>query len=77
MAASTSVAGQASSAPEAYTTHSVTSRDGVNIWYRQIGRGPGVVILHGAMETSASHMQLATALADRYTFFAPDRRGRG
>lgn len=77
MAASTSVAGQASGAPEAYTTHSVTSRDGVNIWYRQIGRGPGVVILHGAMETSASHMQLATALADRYTFFAPDRRGRG
>ncbi|HEX9037331.1 MAG TPA: alpha/beta hydrolase [Ktedonobacterales bacterium] len=60
-----------------YTVGAVTSRDGTTISYRQIGRGPGVVILHGAMETSASHMQLAAALADSYTFYAPDRRGRG
>jgi pimeloyl-ACP methyl ester carboxylesterase len=77
MAANTTVADQTSGAAVSYTTHTVTSRDGTTISYRQIGRGPGVVILHGAMETSASHMQLATALADQYTFFAPDRRGRG
>ena len=29
------------------------------------------------METSASHMQLATALSCSYTVYAPDRRGRG
>ena len=77
MAADTQVERQMSGAPAAYTTHTVTSRDGVEISYRQIGRGPGVVILHGAMETSASHMQLAAALADSYTIYAPDRRGRG
>ena len=76
MAAHTTVTSQASGQP-AYTTHTVTSRDGTAISYRQIGRGPGVVILGGAMETSASHMQLAAALADHYTFYAPDRRGRG
>ena len=64
-------------AREAFTTYFVTSRDGVTIHYRQIGHGPGVVILHGAMETSASHMQLATALSGSYTVYAPDRRGRG
>ena len=34
-------------------------------------------MLHGAMETSRSHLQLAAALADTYTVYLPDRRGRG
>ena len=54
---------------------SVTSKDGTRIGYRQIGHGPGVVMLHGAMETSQSHMQLAEALADAFTIYLPDRRG--
>lgn len=77
MATDTRIERQANGAPAAYTTHTVTSRDGTAISYRQIGRGPGLVILHGAMETSASHMQLAEKLADSYTIYAPDRRGRG
>lgn len=78
MARETSVTAPASApARKSFTTNSVTSRDGVAISYRQTGHGPGVVILHGAMETSASHMQLATALAGSYTVYAPDRRGRG
>jgi pimeloyl-ACP methyl ester carboxylesterase len=60
-----------------YTTGSVTSRDGTIIGYRQLGHGPGVVLLHGAMESANSHMQLATALADAFTVFVVDRRGRG
>src|SRR6185437_2038501 len=64
-------------APAAYTTNSVTSRDGTTISYRQLGHGPGVVLLHGAMETAQSHMQLAEALADAFTIYLPDRRGRG
>jgi pimeloyl-ACP methyl ester carboxylesterase len=77
MATDTQVGRPMNGAPAAYITHTVTSRDGVTISYRQIGRGPGVVILHGAMETSTSHLELAVALADSYTIYAPDRRGRG
>lgn len=64
-------------AGEPYTTHTVTSRDGTLIAYRQLGHGPGLVILHGAMETGLSHLQLAEALADSFTVYLPDRRGRG
>jgi pimeloyl-ACP methyl ester carboxylesterase len=53
------------------------SKDGTRIGYRQIGHGPGVVFVHGAMETSQSHNQLAEALADAFTVYMPDRRGRG
>ena len=60
-----------------YSTGAVVSKDGTTIGYRQLGRGPGLVVLHGAMESAASHMQLAEALADRYTVYLPDRRGRG
>jgi pimeloyl-ACP methyl ester carboxylesterase len=60
-----------------YITGAVTSKDGTTIGYRQLGRGPGLVVLHGAMESAQSHMQLAEALADAYTVYLPDRRGRG
>src|SRR5260221_12241223 len=62
---------------EPYTTGSVTSHDGTTISYRQLGHGPGVVMLHGSMESAQSHMQLATALADAFTVYLPDRRGHG
>src|SRR5260221_3527355 len=60
---------------EPYTTGSVVSHDGTTISYRQLGHGPGVVMLHGSMESAQSHMQLATALADAFTVYLPDRRG--
>lgn len=62
---------------EHYITDSVNSKDGTTISYRQLGHGPGVVLLHGAMESAQSHMQLAEALADTFTVYLPDRRGRG
>src|SRR5579862_8515418 len=62
---------------ETYTTGFVTSKDGVTIGYRQLGHGTGVVLLHGAMESAQSHMQLAMALANAFTVYVPDRRGRG
>jgi len=55
----------------------VTSRDGTTIGYRRLGDGPGVVILHGIMESAQSHVQLAEQLADAFTVYLPDRRGRG
>ena len=63
--------------PRQAVTGSVVSRDGTTIGYRQLGRGPGLVVLHGAMESSQSHLQLAQALADGFTVYLPDRRGRG
>src|SRR5437867_9245875 len=60
-----------------YTTSSVTSKDGTTIGYRQLGHGPGVVLLHGAMESASSHIALAELLADAFTVYLPDRRGRG
>ena len=56
---------------------SVISKDGTTIGYRQLGAGPGLVVLHGAMESAQSHLQLAEALADTFTVYLPDRRGRG
>lgn len=64
-------------AQERYEIGFVTSRDGTRIGYRQLGHGPGVALVHGAMESAQSHMQLAVALADAFTVYLPDRRGRG
>ncbi len=59
------------------TTDYVTSRDGTTIGYRQLGHGRAVVLLHGSMSTGYNHIQLAEALADTFTVYLPDRRGRG
>jgi pimeloyl-ACP methyl ester carboxylesterase len=56
---------------------SVESTDGTVIGFQQLGAGPGLVILHGAVESALSHLQLAEALADTFTVYLPDRRGRG
>jgi pimeloyl-ACP methyl ester carboxylesterase len=64
-------------ARDRYTSGSVTSNDGTTIGYRQLGHGPGVVVVHGAMESAQSHMQLAEFLASSFTVYLPDRRGRG
>lgn len=67
----------AATTSDTYTTGFVTSSDGAAIGYRQFGQGPGLVLLHGAMSSSHNHMQLATLLADAFTVYIPDRRGRG
>src|ERR687896_2414995 len=52
---------------EDYTTCFVTSKDGTTIGYRQLGRGPALLLLHGHMESAQSHIQLAEALAASFT----------
>lgn len=61
----------------AYTTATVTSADGTTIGYRQLGSGPGVVLLHGGINGSQHLMALGAALAADFTVYIPDRRGRG
>ncbi len=59
------------------TTGVVASADGTTVGYLRTGRGPAVVVLHGSNESALSHIQLALALADEFTVYLPDRRGRG
>jgi alpha-beta hydrolase superfamily lysophospholipase len=60
-----------------YQKKSATSKDGTTIGFRQLGHGPGVVILHGGALASQHYMKLGTALAEKFTVYIPDRRGRG
>ncbi|GAA2886269.1 alpha/beta hydrolase [Actinoplanes cyaneus] len=49
-----------------------------DIRWRAFGDGgPGVVLLHGGMQTSANFTKLARELAGDFTVYVPDRRGRG
>lgn len=61
----------------AFCVHTVTSVDGTIIGYRQLGSGPGLLLVHGGMMGSQNFMKLGSALADRFTLYIPDRRGRG
>jgi pimeloyl-ACP methyl ester carboxylesterase len=55
----------------------VTSADGTAIGFQAIGAGPAIVLVQGAMGTAANYDELACALADTFTVYLPDRRGRG
>jgi pimeloyl-ACP methyl ester carboxylesterase len=54
-----------------------TSADGTTIGFQQIGSGPGLVLLHGGVNSSRHMTRLAGMLADAFTLYLPDRRGRG
>ena len=56
---------------------SVISGDGTTIGYRRFGTGPALVLLHGSMSSGAHHTELARLLADTFTVYVGDRRGRG
>ena len=78
MKSKTSVKNQSTIATrKLFTTDSVSTQDGTTIGYRQLGRGPGLVLLHGSMSSGYNHLQLANALSDAFTVYIPDRRGRG
>jgi pimeloyl-ACP methyl ester carboxylesterase len=55
------------------STHSV---DGTRIGFSRLGHGPAVVFVHGSVSTHTDWMPVARLLADRFTCFAMDRRGR-
>jgi pimeloyl-ACP methyl ester carboxylesterase len=60
-----------------YATGSVASKDGTIIGYRQLGQGPGLLLIHGGMMAAQNFMKLAAVLASDYTVYIMDRRGRG
>lgn len=55
----------------------VRSQDGTPIAYHRSGQGPPLVLVHGAIASHARWAAITPALAQRYTVYAIDRRGRG
>ncbi|MET9627712.1 alpha/beta hydrolase [Lentzea sp. NPDC006480] len=45
--------------------------------YRSTGTGPGLVVVHGALQSSTVYEKFAELLADEFTVHVIDRRGRG
>lgn len=56
---------------------SVVSADGTRIEFRQLGSGPGLILVHGGMGASQNLVNLAAELANDFELLVPDRRGRG
>ena len=52
------------------------SEDGTLIGYRTYGKGPGVVLVPGALHSGHHYEKLARGLAGAFTVYAVDRRGR-
>jgi pimeloyl-ACP methyl ester carboxylesterase len=57
--------------------NTVTSADGTAIGYNQIGQGPGLVVVPGSLRSADDYTKLATSLAETFTVYLVDRRGRG
>jgi pimeloyl-ACP methyl ester carboxylesterase len=55
----------------------VPSKDGTSIAYDRQGSGPAVILVGGAFVDRSENAPLATELAERFTVYNYDRRGRG
>jgi pimeloyl-ACP methyl ester carboxylesterase len=54
-----------------------SSADGTPIAFERVGEGPVLVVVGGAWNTRQSGAELAEALAQTFTVYTYDRRGRG
>ncbi|MEH7073880.1 alpha/beta fold hydrolase [Neobacillus drentensis] len=54
----------------------VVSTDGTNISYKYFGQGAGLLIVHGGFRASQHYLDLAKHLANDFTVYIMDRRGR-
>jgi pimeloyl-ACP methyl ester carboxylesterase len=57
--------------------NTVTSRDGTTIGFDRLGQGTPVILVCGGSVDRMSNAPLAASLAERFTVFNYDRRGRG
>jgi pimeloyl-ACP methyl ester carboxylesterase len=55
----------------------VRSKDGTSIAYDRDGSGPAVILVGGAFVDRSENAPLAAELAERFTVYNYDRRGRG
>lgn len=59
------------------TPGSTIAADGTRLGWLSVGEGPGLVIVHGAMQSARSQLDLARLLAGSRRVHLVDRRGRG
>jgi pimeloyl-ACP methyl ester carboxylesterase len=59
------------------TTHTVLSKDGTTISYLTMGAGPSVIVVPGVLSMAADYAAFARALAEQFTVYTIERRGRG
>jgi pimeloyl-ACP methyl ester carboxylesterase len=57
--------------------HQVTSQDGTRIAYDKAGKGPPLILINGALAARSGGSELAQLLANDFTVYSYDRRGRG
>jgi pimeloyl-ACP methyl ester carboxylesterase len=55
----------------------VISKDGTTIAFDQVGKGPVLILVGGALSDRSAGRPLAALLAPRFSVFSYDRRGRG
>lgn len=55
----------------------IISKDGTKIAYEKLGNGPAVILISAAAADHTDSMKLAEQLAQHFTVFNYDRRGRG
>jgi pimeloyl-ACP methyl ester carboxylesterase len=72
-----SAANMAPKIPAGLVHSTITTTDGARLSYYQLGQGPGLIILHGAIQYALSHIELAEALSSDYTVYLPSKRSRG
>lgn len=53
------------------------SKDGTKIAFERVGRGPALIVVGGALSQRNGGKPLAGKLADNFTIYTYDRRGRG
>lgn len=59
------------------TQATTTSADGTTVGYFRRGSGPALVITHGSVATSEQWIPATEHLAEHFTCYVHDRRGRG
>lgn len=57
--------------------NTTTSKDSTRIAYLATGTGPGLIIVPGNNRMAHNYEKLAARLADRFTVYVMERRGRG
>ena len=57
--------------------HYITSHDGTVIGYESLGKGPGLILVQGAMGTVQNYYELACYLSGHFNVYLLERRGRG
>jgi pimeloyl-ACP methyl ester carboxylesterase len=68
---------QVTAAAHSIVEGSVHSADGTRIGFYRLGDGPPVIFIHGSIAKNTDWTPVARLLADSFTCFIVDRRGRG